>query len=202
MRTSTTTRRLHRALAVTGMALIIVAARHALAAGHEQPDPAEGALADHHVQDAHSAPPQRPHPGDSAAGAHPSAPSRQPEESRMSPVRHQVSGSALVFDLAAERRTVHEQLATTTRTARTLVKNGPLRATLMGLAAGGEIASHKADGPITVHVLEGAVEFEAEGRTHELAAGSLFALDAGIVHTVRSRDGGIFLLTVAAPPAR
>jgi quercetin dioxygenase-like cupin family protein len=118
----------------------------------------------------------------------------------MSPVRHQVTGSALVVDLAEERRILREQLATTTRSARTVVKNGPLRATLMGLAAGGELAAHKADGPITVHVLEGAIEFEAEGRTYPLPAGSLFALDAGIVHAVRSREGGVFLLTVAAPP--
>lgn len=118
----------------------------------------------------------------------------------MSPVRHPVSGTALVFELAAECRIVHEQLATTTRTARTLVKNGPLRATLIGLAAGSELASHKADGPITIHVLEGAIELEAEGRTSPLPAGSLLALGAGIVHAVRSREGGVFLLTVAAPP--
>jgi quercetin dioxygenase-like cupin family protein len=120
----------------------------------------------------------------------------------MSPVQRHVSGPVLSFDLTAELRVVHEQLATTTRTARTLVKNGPLRATLMGLAAGGALASHSADGPITVHVLEGAVEFETEGRTWVLPAGSLFALDAGIVHTVRAPEGGVFLLTVAVPPER
>ena len=118
----------------------------------------------------------------------------------MSPVQRPVSGPVLSFTLADELRIVHEQLATTSRTARTLVKNGPLRATLMGLGAGGELARHSADGPITVHVLEGTIEFEAEGRTWPLPAGSLFALDAGIAHGVRSRDGGIFLLTVAAPP--
>lgn len=119
----------------------------------------------------------------------------------MSPVQHPVTGSALAFDLARELATVREQLATSSRTARTLVKNGPLRATLMGLGAGGAITSHSADGPITVHVLEGAIEFEAEGKTWPLAAGSLFALGAAITHSVRSREGGIFLLTVAAPAA-
>ena len=119
----------------------------------------------------------------------------------MSPVQRPVSGPVLAFTLADELRIVHEQLATASRTARTLIKNGPLRATLMGLGAGGELARHSADGPITVHVLEGAVEFEAEGRTYPLPAGSLFALDAGVVHGVRSREGGVFLLTVAAPPA-
>ena len=83
----------------------------------------------------------------------------------MSPVQHPISGPALALDLAEELRVVHEQLATTSRTARTLVKNGALRVTLMGIAAGGALASHSADGPITVHVLEGTIEFEAEGKT-------------------------------------
>ena len=117
------------------------------------------------------------------------------------PVQRPVSGPALAFTVDDEVRTVRDQLATTTRSARTLVKNGPLRATVMGLAPGGELASHSADGPITVHVLEGAIEFEAEGRSWPLPAGSLFALDAGIPHRVRAPDGGIFLLTVAVRAA-
>ena len=120
----------------------------------------------------------------------------------MSPVQHPVSGPTLAFDLAHELRIVHEQLVTTSRTARTLVKNGSLRATLMGLAAGGELASHSADGPITVYVLEGTIEFEADGKTWSLPTGSLFALDAGIVHSVRAPAGGAFLLTVSLTPAK
>lgn len=120
----------------------------------------------------------------------------------MSPVQHPVSGPALAFDLAAELRIVHEQLATTTRTARTLVKNGLLRQTLLGLGPAGALASHSAEGPISVHVLEGAVELDAQGKTWPLPAGSLFALDAGIEHGVRSAHGGIFLLTVALAPAK
>jgi quercetin dioxygenase-like cupin family protein len=119
----------------------------------------------------------------------------------MSPVQHPISGPSLALDLAEELRVVHEQLATTSRTARTLVKNGALRVTLMGIAAGGALAAHSADGPITVHVLEGTIEFEADGKTWMLPAGSLFALDAGIVHSVRAPQGGVFLLTVAVARA-
>ena len=119
----------------------------------------------------------------------------------MSPVRRPVSGPALTFTLADEIGTVRAQLATGSRTARTLVKNDALRATLIGLAPGGELAEHAAEGPITVHVLEGAIEFAAEGRTHPLPAGSLLALGASVAHRVHSRGGGIFLLTMAAPPS-
>ena len=120
----------------------------------------------------------------------------------MSPVQHPVSGPALLFDLAEERRIVHEQLATASRTARTLVKNGLLRETLLGLAPGGALASHSAEGPISMHVLEGAIELDVNGKRWPLPAGSLFALDAGIEHSVHSAQGGVFLLTVALAPAR
>ena len=116
----------------------------------------------------------------------------------MSPVSRPLDGSTLEFRLDDEIRTVHEQLLAGSRTARTLFKMGPLRATLVGMAAGGELARHKSDGPITVHVLEGSVEFEVGSVTHELTAGSLMALDGGVEHDVRSREGGVFLLTLAA----
>lgn len=119
----------------------------------------------------------------------------------MSPVQRPLSGSPLSFRLEEELRTVRAQLADGSRSARTLVKNGPLRATLIGLAPGGSLASHSADGPITVHVLDGAIEFEAEGSRWPLPVGTLFSLDAGVVHAVHAPQGGIFLLTMAAPPA-
>jgi len=90
----------------------------------------------------------------------------------MSPVQRSISGPALTIDLTAELRILREQLAASSRTARTLVKNGPLRATLMGLSAGGALAPHSAEGPITVQVLEGAIEFEAEGVLRNAAAPS------------------------------
>ncbi len=119
----------------------------------------------------------------------------------MSPVQRPLSGSPLSFSLDQELRTVRAQLADGSRSARTLVKNGPLRATLIGIAPGGSMATHSADGPIMVQVLDGAIEFEVEGRTWPLPAGTLFSLDAGVVHAVHAPQGGIFLLTVAAPPA-
>jgi quercetin dioxygenase-like cupin family protein len=131
---------------------------------------------------------------------HGAAPTDQPsQEHVMSPVKHPVSGATLQFSLAHEIRTVREQLAAGgERTARTLVKDGPLRATLVGLGAGGSLKAHKADGPITVQVLDGAIAFEVAGQRWPLAVGSLFALDAGIVHSVTSEGGGVFLLTVVA----
>ena len=118
----------------------------------------------------------------------------------MSPVQRPLSGSPLSFDLGLEVRALRAQLTDGSRSARTLVKNGPLRATLIGVAPGGSLASHSADGPIAIYVLDGEIEFEAEGSTWTLPVGTLFSLDAGVAHAVRAPHGGVFLLTVAVPP--
>ena len=117
----------------------------------------------------------------------------------MSPVRHDVSGPMLSFSLEEELALVRAQLAGSTRSARTLVKEGALRVSLVGLAAGGTIAEHKADGPITVHVLEGDIVLDARNGSHVLGAGMLVALEADVPHAVPSTNGGVFLLTVIAP---
>ena len=121
----------------------------------------------------------------------------------MSPVQHPVSGSELTFSLADEIRTVREELAAGhERSGRTLVKEGALRLTLVGVKAGGTIQPHKADGPISVQVLDGEIEFEAQGKRHTLGTGSLFVLDSHVQHSVRSARGGIFLLTVVGEAGR
>lgn len=115
----------------------------------------------------------------------------------MSPVDRPIGGTTLQLSLSAEIQDVKTRLAAGgERTARTLIKDGPLRVTLVGLNAGGTLKPHKADGPITVQVLEGEIEFEAEGDRRTLPVGSLFALGAGITHSVAARNGGVFLLTV------
>lgn len=115
------------------------------------------------------------------------------------PVNHDVSGTVLTFDLVHELRTLRNELERTgARTARTLVKEGSLRVTLVGINPGGELRPHRADGPITVHVLEGEIEFHADGRSITLAPGALLSLAPGVEHGVRSAAGGVFLLTLSA----
>jgi quercetin dioxygenase-like cupin family protein len=115
----------------------------------------------------------------------------------MSPVRHRVSGTTLVFSLEKEIQTVREELASVSaRIARTLVKDGPLRVTLVGVRPGGGLSEHTSAGPITIHVLEGSITLTAQENTWALTAGSLLALDAAVPHAVHSESGGMFLLTV------
>lgn len=120
----------------------------------------------------------------------------------MSSLNRPLAGDALLFDLAEEidaTRAAHppEQAG---RTARTLLKNGPLRVTLILLQAGGEIAEHTASGPITIHVLRGVIRLNIAGHEHRIAAGQIVSAAAGVHHAVAADEESAFLLTVVQPP--
>lgn len=119
----------------------------------------------------------------------------------MSSIDRPLSGDALRFDLEEERGRVNDSalLERHGRNARTLVKDGPLRLTLVMVRKGGQIATHQADGPITVHVLDGDIRFRVAGQEHRLTPGDLLAVAAGLEHDVASDAGGTFLLTVVHP---
>jgi len=115
----------------------------------------------------------------------------------MSPVKHPVSGPTLTFSLAEEIALLKTELRTApARSAKTLIKEGPVTVTLIGVNPGGSLHEHKAGGPITIQVLEGEIEFAIGETTRALSAGTLLALDGGIAHAVHSAHGGVFLLTV------
>jgi len=119
----------------------------------------------------------------------------------MSSIDRPVSGDVLRFSLAEERSRAKDPavLERQGRAARTLLKEGPLRVTLVMVGAGGIIAKHHSDGPITVQVLEGDIRFRAAGQEHRLNPGDLLAVAAGVEHDVASEGGGTFLLTLVQP---
>ncbi len=121
----------------------------------------------------------------------------------MASIDRPLGGDALVFHLEAEQKAAEspEILARSGRTARTLVKDQSLRVSVHLLAAGGAIAEHHAEGPITVQVLRGGMTFRAAGSEYQLRAGDLLALDAGVTHSVSSEEGSAFLLTLSLPAA-
>ena len=119
----------------------------------------------------------------------------------MSSLDREMSGDVLVFHLEAERAATADPavLERSGRNARTLVKQGGLRVTLVTVSAGGSITEHRAAGPISVHVLSGEILFQAGEATHRLEAGTLLTLAGGQDHSVTSENGGSFLLTVCQP---
>lgn len=104
------------------------------------------------------------------------------------------------FDLQAEiHRLQAETTWTTGQNARTLIKYDDLRVVLIALAAKTRMPEHKAEGRISVHVLSGHIQVRASGRTFNLRAGGLLAIDQGVPHDVEALEESALLLTVAWP---
>jgi quercetin dioxygenase-like cupin family protein len=55
---------------------------------------------------------------------------------------------------------------------------------------------HHADAPISVHALEGRIQFEVGGQSHQLLPGHLLVVAAGLPHSVTAMEQSAFLLTI------
>ncbi|HTM03651.1 MAG TPA: AraC family ligand binding domain-containing protein [Vicinamibacterales bacterium] len=104
------------------------------------------------------------------------------------------------FDLQAE---VHRLKAETTwstgHNARTLVKHADLRVVLIAVQRNARMPEHQTEGRVSVHVIAGHVQVHASGRTFNLRAGGLLALDPAIRHDVTAIEESTILLTIAWP---
>jgi quercetin dioxygenase-like cupin family protein len=78
----------------------------------------------------------------------------------------------------------------------TLVKTKELEVIRLVLRAGKQIPSHKVAGPITVQCLEGRVEFSAQGKGQELAAGQFLYLNANEPHALSGLTDAAVLVTI------
>ena len=117
--------------------------------------------------------------------------------SHMSSMHRTLDADVFVHHLTKDERMLDPDLLVRHgRTARTIVKDGPLRLTMMGLAAGGVLPAHATDAQVTIHLLEGEVTFTARGRDYSLRTGDVLVLAGGVEHEARSATGGVFLLTV------
>lgn len=78
----------------------------------------------------------------------------------------------------------------------TLAKTEQMEIIRLILPAGKKIPSHRVAGPITVHCLEGRVEFQAFGKWQTLEPGQLLFLTGGELHAVRSIEHSSVLVTI------
>ncbi|WP_339731600.1 cupin domain-containing protein [uncultured Gimesia sp.] len=82
-----------------------------------------------------------------------------------------------------------------TKTA-TLVKTDDLEIIRLILKAGKSLPNHTAPGILTVHCLEGRVQFKCLNQTHELTAGKLIHLPDAEPHAVECLESAALLLTI------
>lgn len=76
-----------------------------------------------------------------------------------------------------------------------IVKSDRFEAVRLVVAAGATIPSHRVEGYITLHCLEGRVVLDAQ-REIELAAGDWVYLDRGTPHSLRGLEDSTLLLTI------
>jgi quercetin dioxygenase-like cupin family protein len=111
---------------------------------------------------------------------------------------HRLTAKILTFDVAAEGEALQQRAASasTSRAAKTLVKEGRLRATLIALRKGAALGAHSVEGEVTLHVLRGAFEVRTKGAEAVARAGGVIALQAGVRHEARAlRDSTVLITT-------
>jgi len=109
----------------------------------------------------------------------------------------------LTFDIPALLTQIKEESTwrTGSRNAITLLKTRGLRVVLVVMHAGTVIPPHRAEGPITVQVLEGQLVFSAGSKDVTLAPGQVLTLQPGIAHGLEAKGECGFLLTIASEAA-
>jgi quercetin dioxygenase-like cupin family protein len=122
---------------------------------------------------------------------------RTPRVIHMSSMHRTIEGRVLVNHLTQDEMLIDQALLVQHgRSARTLVKEGALRVTVIALAANGVLPAHSATGPISIQLLNGDVTFDIAGRTYPLQPNDLLVVAPRVEHLARSATGGTFLLTV------
>lgn len=86
------------------------------------------------------------------------------------------------------------------RSSETLVKYKEFRIVLVRMKPGSYMSHHRAEGPISIQVLQGKVRVHLpEDRTEDLKGGDLLTLERCLEHDVEAIEESAFLLTIAWP---
>ena len=124
-------------------------------------------------------------------------------KSKKSAVRRvrRLAGQRLTFMLAAEDDALREfaEDSKTGRAAKTLVKEGPLRITLVALKKGTVLPPHHVDGPISIQTIRGCLRLTTDRGDMDVSEGNLIALGPGVVHAAKAHEDCAILLTFAVP---
>jgi quercetin dioxygenase-like cupin family protein len=109
-----------------------------------------------------------------------------------------LSGKMLTFLIFAEDETLREfaETSETGRAAKTLMKQGPLRITLVALKKGTVLPPHQVAGSVSIQTIRGCLEVTTE-KAVAVPAGSLITFEAGVAHAVRAHEDSGILITFA-----
>ena len=114
---------------------------------------------------------------------------------------HRLSGKKLEFLLKAEDEALRERAASASagRAAKTLAKEGRLRAVLIALNRGAVLKQHHTDGPVSIQCLRGNVAITVGDEPTELTSGGLLILDSKVQHEAKALRDSSLLITMSLP---
>ncbi len=114
---------------------------------------------------------------------------------------HQLQSELIRIELGPEAGVLLAQAGPSAegRSAKTFVKEGPLRVTLAALRSGVELDTHQITGPVSIHVLQGRLKLILNRGEVDLGAGEVAVLDAAVAHAARALSDCTLLITVALP---
>jgi quercetin dioxygenase-like cupin family protein len=116
------------------------------------------------------------------------------------PHPHPMAAPYLEFDITKELEQLHAEPGWKSgQNAKTLAKYDDLRIVLTALRAQARIPGHQTEGRISIHTVAGHLRVRAQGRTFDLPAGKLLALDQQVPHDLEALEDSAFLLTIAWP---
>lgn len=109
-----------------------------------------------------------------------------------------VSGPAVTFSIADELKRLREEpeWISGTRNSVTVVKTANLSVVLTAVKKDATLCGHEVDGPITLQVLSGEIEFGVAGEPRTLRSGTVIALDNAVPHDIKALADSEFLLTI------
>jgi quercetin dioxygenase-like cupin family protein len=118
----------------------------------------------------------------------------------MSSISRPLAGPSLTFHLAEQLQSLRgdDGYRRSGRSARTLVKDERFRVVLLAVASQVDIGTHRADSPMTLHVVEGGLRYRDAGGEYELREGDLLFFGPGQAEDIRATADGGLLLTLSA----
>ena len=117
----------------------------------------------------------------------------------------ELANEVIRHDIATELKKLEEAPSwqrESGRSAETLVKYEEFRIILVRMKPGSYMSHHRAEGPISIHALQGKIRVHLpDDRMEDLKQGDLLTLDRGLEHDVEALEESAFLLTIAWPEA-
>jgi quercetin dioxygenase-like cupin family protein len=114
-----------------------------------------------------------------------------------------LDGAWLSFDLPVmlKRIKAEETWRLSSRNAMTLMKSRGQRIVLIAMHGKTEIPMHRADGQLSLQVIQGSLRVHTDAQAITLGKGELLALHAEIPHAIEAIRESAFLLTLSTEAA-